>query len=187
MDKGRAVVGVSVIGALVLAAGLVVETSPSAGLSAEFSGACVSGTFPEGTTDAASWFMTDLVNDSGHDVRVRSVRVATVHGVRLEHLAVASDPATDAPGLIVTEDDTRPPEYGRTVAVDSGVVVPARGHLDVTGRMVLDRDRQAGYVRGVTVTEVDRLGRLRTVVERSAFGVGVGDDHEKNEFGCDGA
>ncbi|MDP9736830.1 hypothetical protein [Curtobacterium sp. 260] len=186
MDRGRAVVGASIVGALVLAAGLAIELAPARGLSTDILGGCVSGTFPDDDSDAAAWFLTEFANDTAQDVHVRTVRVDTVQGVRLEHLALAPHPTADAAGLTVTEDAARPSEYGRTVPVDSGVVVPPHGHLDVVGRFVLDQDQRAGFVRAVVVTEQDRLGRLRTVTDPSAYGVGRGEDLEPTELGCEG-
>ncbi|MDM7886043.1 hypothetical protein QUG92_13100 [Curtobacterium sp. RHCKG23] len=187
MDKGRAVVGVSVIGALVLAAGLVVETVPTQGLTTSTTGGGVCGTYPEGSAVAAAWFMTDLQNETDHDVRVRTVRIATIEGVRLEHLALAPHPRTSSPGVIITEDPDQPAEYGRTVPVGSGVVVRPHSDLNVSGRIVLDPDRTAGFVRGVVVTTQDGLGRLHTVTEPIAFGTGIGTGHDASEIGCHGA
>lgn len=187
MDRARAVVGASIVGALVLAAGLAVELAPAGGLSTNILGGCVSGTFPDDGSDAAAWFLAEFDNDTAHDVPVRTVRVDTVQGVRLEHLALAPHPSADVAGLIVTEDTAHPSEYGRTVPVDSGVVVPPHGHLDVVGRIVLDPDQRAGFVRAVVVTEQDRLGRLSTVTDPSAYGVGRGEGLEPTELGCDGS
>jgi len=186
MDTGRAVIGSSIIGAIVLAAGLVVETLPAASLTTNVTGGGVCGTFPEDSTGAAAWFMGDFRNDTDHEVRVRSVHVDTVEGVRLEHLAIAPRPDTDAPGLIVTEEPSRPAEYGQTVAVDSGVVVRPHSELDVVGRIVLDPGRSAGYARGITVTSQDALGRMRTVSQPIAFGVGIDQGDEVDVVSCPG-
>lgn len=186
MDTGRTIVGASTIGALVLAAALGVELVPTTGLTTSTTGGGVCGTYPDGSTAAAAWFMADLQNDTDHDIRVLTARVRTVDGVQLEHLAIAPHPDTDAPGLIVTDDSAQPRDYGRTVPVDSGVVVRPHHDLDVIGRIVLDQDRGAGLVRGVVVTTQYRLGRLGTATQPIAFGVGIGRDHTEREIGCAG-
>lgn len=188
MDRGRAVIGASTIGALVLAAGLVVETLPTPGLTTDVLGGGVCGTYPQGSTGAAAWFMGDFRNDTDHDVLVRAVRVDRVDGVRLEHLAIAPRADTDSPGLIVTEEPDRPAEYGQTVAVDSGVVIRPHRELDVVGRIVLEPDRSKGHVRGITVTTQDPLGRIRAVSQPIAFGVGVdqGRAQEPDGVSCPG-
>lgn len=188
MDTGRVVIGASIIGALVLTAGLVVETLPTASLTTNITGGGVCGTFPEDSTGAAAWFMGDFDNDTDHDIRVRSVRVDTVEGVRLEHLAIAPSPDRGASGLVATETAARPAEYGSTVPVDSGVVVRAHDELDVVGRIVLESDRSEGFARGITVTTQDRLGRIETASLPSAFGVGIdqGQDQEPGTIDCPG-
>lgn len=183
MDTGRVVIGASIVGALVLTAGLVVETIPTASLTTDITGGGVCGTFPEGSTGAAAWFMGELDNDTDHDIHVRNVRVDSVEGVRLEHLAIAPSPGPGASGLFATETAARPAEYGSTVPVDSGVVVRAHGELDVVGRIVLESDRSEGYARGVTVTTQDSLGRIREVSQPVAFGVGVDQGHEEEPDG----
>jgi hypothetical protein len=188
MDTGRVAIGASIIGAIVLAAGLVVETLPTQDLTTDVTGGGVCVTLPEGSTSASSWFMADFRNETGHDVRVRTVRVDRVEGVRLEHLAIAPSPDAVAPGLVATETAARPTEYGTTVPVDSGLVVRAHGELDVVGRIVLEPDRTEGYARGVTVTMQDGLGRIRTVSQPVAFGVGIdqGQEQEPGEISCPG-
>lgn len=186
MDTGRVVIGASMLGALVLAAGVVVETLPSAGLTTDVTGGGVCITARQGSTSAAAWFMGDFRNESDHDVRVRSVRIDRVEGVRLEHLAIAPSPDSSAPGLIGTDSAARPAEYGSTVPVDSGVVVRAHGKLDVVGRIVLEPNRDDGYARGITVTTQDRLGRVRAVSQPIAFGVGIDQGQEPGVIGCPG-
>ena len=185
MNTGRAVIGASTVGALLLAAALGIQLVPTGGLSTNITGGGVCGTFPEGTTGPAAWFMAEFDNDTEHDVHVRTARIDTVERVRLEHLAIAPHQHSFSPGLIVTEDATQPEEYGDTVPVDSGVVVRTHRHLDVIGRIVLERGRSAGYARGVVVTTEDWLGGLHTASLPIAFGVGIGEGHDASEIGCD--
>ncbi|WP_439693808.1 hypothetical protein ACRQ4B_06150 [Curtobacterium sp. SP.BCo] len=187
MDMGRVILGACTAGAVVLAIGLGVVTAPSGGLTTDVRGGGICGTFPDGSTSASTWFMTSFRNDTGHGVRVRDVRPAELHRVTLSHLSIAAHPATSSPGLVVTDDADRPAEYGRTVAVDSGYVVPAHGELDVVGRLVLRDGADAGRLHGVVVTTVGTLGALQSVTDPGSFGIGIGEGHDESDIGCVGA
>lgn len=187
MDIGRAILGTSVVGAVVLAVGFGVAVTPASGLSTDARGGGVCGTYPDGATTAAAWFATSFRNDTGHSVRVRDVRAMALRQVTLSHLAIAPELDDDFPGLFVTDDEALPEEYGRTVPVDSGFVVPAHGVLDVVGRIVLHDGADAGRLHGLVVTTSGPLGTLHTVTDPESFGVGIGTGHEESDIGCIGA
>jgi hypothetical protein len=187
MDVGRTILGASTVGAVVLAVGLGVAVTPGSGLSTNDLGGGVCGTYPDDATSAAAWFLAEFHNDTGHGVRVRSARAAELHDVTLSHLAIATAPSEHSSGLVVTDDPDHPEDYGRTVPVDSGFVVPAHGELDVVGRIVLRDGADAGRVRGLVVTTAGPLGTVRTVTDPASFGVGIGTGHAESEIGCIGA
>ncbi|MGN8051234.1 hypothetical protein ACTJKO_16250 [Curtobacterium sp. 22159] len=173
MNVGRAVIGASTIGALVLAVGLGVAVAPAGELTttAISGGAC--STFPVGSAGASSWFMAEMQNDTGSDIRVHDVRAVELRNVTLDRLAIAPEPRTDSPGLIATDDAAMPEEYGRTVPVDSGFVVPAHCELDIVGRIVLRDPEHAGEVQGFAVTTTGNLGTLRTSRTPETYGVAI--------------
>jgi len=187
MDMGRVILGASTVSAVVLAVGLGVAITPGGGLTTDVQGGGICGTFPDDSTPVSTWFMTSFRNDTGHGIRVRDVRPAELHRVTLTHLSIATDPDASSPGLVVTDDADRPAEYGRTVPVDSGYVVPAHGELDVVGRLVLRDDADAGRLHGVVVTTVGPLGTLQSVTDPGSFGIGIGTGHAESDIGCDGA
>jgi hypothetical protein len=185
---GRALLGASALGAVVLAVGFGVVIAPGSTLSTDRSGdgGGVCGTYPAGATTAAAWFDVSFRNDTGHGIRVRDVRPVELHRVALSHLAIATSPTTDSPGLVVTDQPSMPREFGRVVPVDSGVVVPAHGELDVVGRVVLDDGADAGRLHGLVVTTDGLLGTTRSVTDLESFGVGIGGGHEESDIGCTG-
>jgi hypothetical protein len=174
---GRALLGASALGAVVLAVGFGVVIAPGSTLStdARGDGGGVCGTYPAGAT-----------TDTGHGIRVRDVRPVELHRVALSHLAIATSPTTDSPGLIVTDQSSMPRDFGRVVPVDSGVVVPAHGELDVVGRIVLDDGADAGRLHGLVVTTAGLLGTTHSVTDPESFGVGIGGGHEESDIGCAG-
>ena len=187
VDHGRAILGASTVAAVVLAVGLGVAITPGGALSTEALGGGVCGTYPDDATAASAWFLTSFRNDTGRGVRVRDVRAVDVHRVTLSHLAIATSPRADSPGLIVTTEPDLPRQYGPTVPVDSGFVVPAHGELDVVGRIVLRDGADAGRVHGLVATTVGPLGTIRTVTDPESFGVGIGEGHDASDIGCTGA
>lgn len=184
VDHGRAILGASTVAAVVLAVGLGVAVAPVHRLTTNVVGGGVCATFPHGSAVPSTWFLVALQNDSDVEVRVRGVRAQELSDVTLERLAIAPHPEPDSPGLIAINDSARPAEYGRTVPVDSGFVVPAHGELDVTGRIVLRPGAVAGQVRGFTVTTTGVLGTLRTDSTPEAFGVGVDQGRDEPDVDC---
>jgi hypothetical protein len=189
VDIGRALLGASALGAVVLAVGFGVVIAPGSTLSTDVraDGGGVCGTFPAGSTSAAGWFLTSFRNDTGHGIRVRDVRAGELRNVALSHLSIATNPSIDSAGLTITTDPAMPRSYGRTVPTDSGVVVPAHGELDVVGRVVLDDGADAGRLHGLVVTTEGPLGTTRSVTDPTSFGVGIGVGHDETEIGCLGA
>jgi len=186
MDRGRAVVGASTIGALLLAAGLVIELVPAPGLTTDITAATACAHLGEEPSSVSAWFLTQFDNDTDHGIRVLSVRPGAVEGVRLEDFAIAPHPTTTDPGLVATDDGARPPEYGPAVPVDAGFTVPAHGTLNVVGHVVSGTGDGTGQVRDIVVTAEDRLGRLQSVTQHAAFGLGPGSDGSVMTFSCDG-
>lgn len=186
MDTGRAVLGVSAAGALVLAVGLGIVVAPGQALATDTVGGSVCGTFPEGSTSATGWFLTSLRNDSDHGVRVLDVRVKGVHAVDLSHLAIAPHPAERTSGLTVTEDAGTPADFGRTVPIASGYVVPAHRDLTVVGRFVLRPGASEGWLEDVVVTTAGPLWTKRTAIEPGTFGVAIDQGQDDAEVGCPG-
>ena len=184
VDIGRAILGTSTVGAVVLAVGFGFAVAPVRGLTTNVisGGACA--TFPHGSHAPSAWFLVALQNDSDFEVHVRDVEPQELSDVTLERFAIAPHPDERTSGLIVTDDTGRPTEYGRTVPVDSGFVVPAHGELDVTGRIVLRPGAVAGQVRGFTVTTAGVLGTLRTDSTPEAFGVGVEQGGDEPDVDC---
>ena len=172
-----------------LAVGFGVVVAPGSTLSTDVQadGGGVCGTFPEDATSAAAWFLTSFRNDTGHGIRVRNVRAGELRRVALTDLAIATGPDRDSGGLTITTDPAMPRGYGRTVPIDSGVVVPAHGELDVVGRVVLDDGADAGRLHGLVVTTDGPLGTTRSVTDPTSFGVGIGVGHDETEIGCRGA
>lgn len=187
MDIGRAVIGASAVGAVVLAVGFGVVTGQGDSLTTEVQGGGVCGTYPDGTEHAAVWFEASFDNDTDHGVRVRGVQAVALHRVTLTDLAIAPHPEHGAPGLIATDDTGIPDEYGQTLPVDSGYVVPAHGHLDVVGHLDLRDGADAGRLHGLSVTSTGLLGVVHTVIAPISFGVGIGTGHEERDIGCIGA
>jgi hypothetical protein len=184
MDMGRVVLGACAAGAVVLAAGFATVVAPTGELTTTTisGGAC--STFPVGSRSASSWFMASMQNDSAVDVRVREVRAITLRNVTLEHLAIAPEPRSDSPGLIATDDATFPTEYGRTVPVDSGFVVPAHGEVDIVGRIVLRDPEQAGEVQGFAVTTAAGLGTSRTWRTPETYGIAIARPDAPDDTEC---
>lgn len=184
MDVGRAVIGASTIGALVLAGGFGLAVAPSGELTTTTisGGAC--STYPVGATSASAWFMAAMQNDTGSDVRVRDVRAITLRNVTLQRLAIAPEPREDGSLLIATDDATLPEEFGRTVPVESGFVVPAHGELDIVGRIVLGTPGQAGEVQGFAVTTTGHLGTLRTWRTPETYGVAIARPDAPDDTPC---
>ncbi len=188
VDIGRAFLGASALGAVVLAVGFGVVVAPGSTLSTDARGdGGVCGTYPAEATSAAGWFLTSFRNDTGHGIRVRDVRAGELRNVALSHLSIATNPSMDSTGLTVTTDPAMPRSYGRTVPLDSGVVVPAHGELDVVGRVVLDDGADAGRLHGLVVTTDGPLGTTRSVTDPTSFGVGIGVGHDEADIGCTGA
>lgn len=184
MNVGRAVIGASTIGALVLAGGFGLAVAPSGALTTTTisGGAC--STYPVGATSASAWFMASMQNDTGSGVRVRDVRAITLRNVALERLAIAPELREDSPGLIATDDAALPEEYGRTVPVDSGFVVPAHGEVDIVGRIVLRDPARAGEVQGFAVTTAGHLGTLRTWRTPDTYGVAIAHRDAPDDTPC---
>jgi hypothetical protein len=174
---------------VVLAVGFGVVVAPGSTLSTDAlgDGGGVCGTYPAGATSAAAWFLTSFRNDTGHDIRVRDVRAVELHDVALSHLAIAPSASRHSPGLVVTDRPSVPHEFGHVVPVDSGVLVPAHGELDVVGRVVLDDGADAGRLHGLVVTTAGPLGTTRSVTDPMSFGVGIGRGHDESDIGCIGA
>lgn len=189
VDIGRAVIGASALGAVVLAVGFGVVVAPGSTLSTDAvgDGGGVCGTYPAGATSAAAWFAISFRNDTGHGVRVRDVRAVELHHLALSHLSIATEPTLDSPGLVITDEPDMPRQYSRTVPVDSGVVVPAHGELAVVGRVVLDDGADAGRLHGLVVTTAGPLGTTHSVTDPESFGVGIGEGHDQSDIGCFGA
>ncbi|MFJ4221272.1 hypothetical protein [Curtobacterium luteum] len=184
MDTGRAVLGVSAAGALVLAVGLGIVVAPGHTLASDPDRGAACGSYPDGTTTAAAWFMVEFHNASGRSVRVVDVRVDDVEGADVTPLAVAPDPGETGSGLWVTDDPVAPHEYGRTVPLRDGVTVPAHGELDVVGRMVVRPGASAGHVRGFTATSSGPLWTTHTVTLDRSFNVGIGGEQHGAAIGC---
>lgn len=186
MDVGRTILGVSAVGAVVLAVGFGVAVAPTGTLTTDVQGGGACGTYPEGSTSASAWFLSELRNDTGHEVRVRTVRAGALHDVELSHLGIAPHVDRASSGLYVTDDPAMPRDFGRTVPVDSGFVVPAHGALDVVGRIVLRDGSDAGRIHGIVVTTTGLLGTTRSFTDPESFGVGIGTGHKESDIGCVG-
>lgn len=186
MDMGRAILGTSAAAALVLAAGFGVVVGQGNPLTTDVRGGGACGNYPEGSRTAAAWFLATFDNKTDHGVRVRDVSAPDVHRVTLSGLAIAPHPSDDASGLIVTDDPTMPADFGRTVPVDSGYVVPPHGHLNVVGHIELHDGADAGRVHGLIATSTGLLGAVHTVTNPVSFGVGIGSGHDQRDIGCTG-
>ncbi len=103
VDIGRAVVGASAVGAVVLAIGLGIVTAPGNTLSVTPGRGIACGSYPDGTTTAAAWFMVEFENPTGRSVHVADVGPVSVEGADVTPLrVVVHDDGTPA-GLWVTD------------------------------------------------------------------------------------
>lgn len=187
MDMGRVVLGASTVGAVVLAVGFGVAIAPSGTLTTNILSGGICGTYPEGSSSASAWFLGELRNETGHEIRVRTVRPGALHDVTLSHLGIAPHPDPSSAGLTVTDDPEMPRDFGRTVPVDSGYVVPAHGELDVVGRIELRGGADAGRLQGLVVSTTGPLGMTHSFTDPESFGVGIGTGHDESAIGCVGA
>ncbi|MDR6170373.1 hypothetical protein [Curtobacterium sp. SORGH_AS_0776] len=184
MDIGRAVIGASAIGAVVLAVGLGVATAPGNTLRSEPGWGAACGSYPDGAPTAAAWFMVEFSNESGRSIRVRDVTISDVEDAEVSHLAVVPHPGTASSGLFVTDDPEVPREWGRTVPLGDGVTVPPHGTLDFGGRMVVRDGASAGHIRRFTATTTGPLWTTSTRTLDQSFTIGVDDENAGAAIGC---
>lgn len=184
VDIGRAVVGASAVGAVVLAIGLGIVTAPGKTLSVTPGRGIACGSYPDGTTTAAAWFMVEFENPTGRSVHVADVGPVSVEGADVTPLqVVVHDDGTPA-GLWVTDAPVMPHEFGRTVAIGAGWTVPAHGRLDLVGRLVVHPGASVGRVDGFTATSAGPLWTTHTATLDQSFAIGVGDGNSGPAIGC---